>query len=51
MEWASVAVYLAVVVTVALGMCYGGYYLSPKKQNPEKLETYECGVPLLSQSR
>ena len=51
MPWARVAVYLAVVVTVAVGMCYAGYFLSPKKPNPEKLETYECGVPLLTMSR
>jgi NADH-quinone oxidoreductase subunit A len=50
-EWANVAVYLAVVVTVAAGMCYAGFFLSPKKPNPDKLDPYECGVPLVTESR
>jgi NADH-quinone oxidoreductase subunit A len=51
MEWAHVAVYLLVVVLIAAGMTYTGYFLSPKKPNAEKLESYECGVPALAETR
>ena len=51
MAWAHVAVYLLIVLTVGLGMSYGGYYLSPKRPRPAKLEPYECGVPPLASSR
>ena len=51
MEWAHVAVYLAVVLLLGGGMVYGGYFLSPKKPNAMKLEPYECGVPQLAETR
>jgi NADH-quinone oxidoreductase subunit A len=51
MEWAHVAVYLLVVVLIGAGMSYGGYFLSPKKPNADKQEPYECGVPLLAETR
>ncbi len=51
MEWASVAIYLIVVLVLGSAMAYGGNLLSPKKPNPEKLETYECGVPILADTR
>ena len=51
MEWAHVAVWFAVAVLVTAGMSYTGYFLSPKKVNPDKLEPYECGVPVLAETR
>jgi len=51
MEWAHVAAYLLVVVLIGSGMSYGGYFLSPKKPNPDKLDPYECGVPVLAETR
>ena len=51
MAWAPVAVYLLVVILIASGMSYGGYFLSPKKPNVDKGDPYECGVPLLSETR
>jgi NADH-quinone oxidoreductase subunit A len=51
MEWAHVAAYLLVVMLIASAMSYGGYFLSPKKPNIDKNQPYECGVPLLAESR
>lgn len=51
MEWAHVAVYAALAVMVASGMCYGGYFLSPKKPNVDKIDVYECGVPAVAETR
>ena len=51
MEWAHVAIYFAVTLFLGSGMVFLGYFLSPKKPNPDKLEPYECGVPLLAETR
>jgi len=51
MEWAHVAAYLLVVLLIGSGMAYGGYFLSPKKPNIDKNSTYECGVPMLAETR
>jgi NADH-quinone oxidoreductase subunit A len=51
MEWAHVAVYLAVVLTIGSAMSFGGYFLSPSKPNEDKLDPYECGVPLVAETR
>lgn len=51
MEWAHVAVYAAFAVLVASGMSYAGYFLSPKKPNQDKLDAYECGVPMVGETR
>ncbi len=51
MEWASVAVFFLVVLIMGSGMAFAGYFLSPKKPNPEKLEIYECGMPPQSATR
>jgi NADH-quinone oxidoreductase subunit A len=51
MEWVHVATYFLVVLMIGSAMSYGGYFLSPKKPSIEKLEAYECGVPLVAESR
>lgn len=51
MEWAHVAVFFAVVLAIAGGMAFGGHLLHPKKPDAVKLEPYECGVPILAETR
>ena len=51
MEWANVAVYFAVIALVGASMAYAGYFLAPKKQNAMKAEPYECGVPIVGETR
>jgi NADH-quinone oxidoreductase subunit A len=51
MEWAHVAAYLIVVLLIGSGMLYVGYFLSPSRPNPDKLDPYECGVPLVAETR
>lgn len=51
MEWAYVAVYLAVVATLAAGLNYAAYFLAPRRPNKDKLDPYECGVPLMGGTR
>lgn len=49
--------YLPVLIFMILGLCVGliapvlGYLLSPKKPDPEKLSTYECGFEPFDDSR
>lgn len=49
--------YLPVLIFMIIGVAVGliapvlGYLLSPKKPNPEKLSTYECGFPTFNDSR
>jgi NADH-quinone oxidoreductase subunit A len=51
MEWAHVAVFLAVVLLVSGVMVFGGHLLHPKSPNAVKSEPYECGVPVLAETR
>ena len=49
--------YLPVLIFIIIGLCVGlvapilGYLLSPKRPNPEKLSTYECGFDPFNDSR
>lgn len=56
MDWLNVAVYSAIVVglgVVILGLTtfVTARWLRPRTQNAEKLDPYECGVPVLSPTR
>ncbi len=56
MEWAKVALYAGCVVGIAATMLSLSYVVTrligPKRPPPrEKLDPYECGVPILSTTR
>lgn len=43
-EWAFVGVFLAIAGILPAVPILLGYLLGPRKPNPVKLDTYECGV-------
>jgi len=51
MEWGSVALYFAVVVALGGGIIAASRLLGPRRPAPEKLDAYECGVPVISSPR
>ena len=51
MEWTHAAIYAASVVGLGASMLIASHSLSPKRIKPGKLDTYECGVPMVSDSR
>ncbi len=51
MDWAYVAVYLAVVASLAAGLNYAAYFLAPSRPTKDKLDPYECGVEPLGVAR
>jgi NADH-quinone oxidoreductase subunit A len=48
MEWGSVALYFAVVVALGGGIVAASRLLGPRRPAPEKLDAYECGVPVIT---
>lgn len=51
MEWSYVAIYLMLVVALGGSMILAHHVLAPRKYKHDKLDTYECGVPLVSDNR
>jgi len=51
MEWGSVALYFAVVVALGGGIIAASRLLGPRRPAPEKLDAYECGVPVITSPR
>lgn len=52
MVWVHVAIYLGVVLAIGGGMLAASEVLSPKKVKAgAKSEPYECGVPLVGETR
>ncbi len=43
-EWIYVALFLIVGLIIPIGAITAGFVLSPKKPNPIKESTYECGI-------
>lgn len=43
-EWIYVALFIAVGLIIPIGAIAAGFILGPKKPNPIKEATYECGV-------
>jgi NADH-quinone oxidoreductase subunit A len=50
-EWATVAIYLAIVAALASGLTFSAWFLAPWRPNPDKLDPYECGVPIQGATR
>jgi NADH-quinone oxidoreductase subunit A len=51
MEWAHVGLYAAIVVGLGVFIVVASRLLGPRRPAPEKLDAYECGVPILSNPR
>lgn len=51
MEWATVAIYLAIVAALASGLTFSAWVLGPWRPNPDKMDPYECGVPVQGATR
>lgn len=43
-EWIYVALFIMVGLIIPIGAIAAGFILGPKKPNPIKEETYECGI-------
>ncbi|MCZ2126453.1 MAG: NADH-quinone oxidoreductase subunit A [Anaerolineales bacterium] len=43
-EWIYVALFLIVGLIIPIGAITAGFILGPKKPNPVKESTYECGI-------
>ncbi len=43
-EWLYVALFFIVGVIIPFGAIAAGFIFGPKKSNPVKLSTYECGI-------
>jgi NADH-quinone oxidoreductase subunit A len=50
-EWAYVAIYLAIVGALASGLTFSAWFLAPWRPNEDKLDAYECGMPVLGATR
>ena len=51
MEWAHVGLYSVIVVALGTAIVVLSRLLGPRRPAPEKLDAYECGVPVLSSPR
>lgn len=51
MELLNLAIFGLLTISVGVGIIYLSGILGPKRGLAEKLDPYECGVPLISSSR
>ena len=49
--WASIALYAFLAIALGVSMLGISRLLGPKRFRKGKLDTYECGVPVMSSSR
>ena len=50
-EYLSIIIFLAVALILSIGFIFINFVFSPKKPDPEKLSTYECGFEAFNDSR
>lgn len=50
-QWSNVAIYAAVIVGIGAFVILISHLLGPRRYKAQKLDPYECGVPLLSSNR
>jgi NADH-quinone oxidoreductase subunit A len=50
-EWTQVAIFAAAVIALGSTILGAAAFLSPKKTKPGKADPYECGVPLVGETR
>lgn len=46
-DWAGVLIFLAVAIAFGAGGIATSFLIHPRRNNPVKLEEYECGVPTI----
>ena len=51
MEWAHVGLYFLIVAGLGAGIVVASRLLGPRRPAPEKLDAYECGVPVITSPR
>jgi len=51
MEWANVGLYFLIVTGLGAGIVVASRLLGPRRPAPEKLDAYECGVPVITSPR
>ena len=50
-EYLSIIIFLAIALILSIGFIFVNFIFSPKKPDPEKLSTYECGFEPFNDSR
>ena len=50
-NWTSLVLYASILIIIAVAMLVISYLLGPKRYRKEKFSPYECGVPLLDDTR
>ncbi len=50
-DYLSIIIFLIIAIGLSTGFILINFFLSPKKPDPEKLSTYECGFEPFSDSR
>jgi NADH:ubiquinone oxidoreductase subunit 3 (subunit A) len=50
-EWLYIALFLLVGLIIPIGAIAAGFVFGPKKPNPIKESTYECGIETVGDSR
>ncbi len=51
MEWTHAAIFAAAVIALGSLILGSSHFVSPSKLKPGKADTYECGVPLVGDTR
>ena len=50
-EYLSIIIFLAIALILSVGFIFVNFIFAPKKPDPEKLSTYECGFEAFNDSR
>ena len=50
-DYLSIIIFLFIAMGLSIGFIFLNFLLSPKKPDPEKLSTYECGFEAFGDSR
>ena len=50
-DYLSIIIFLVIALFLSIGFIFVNFVFSPKKPDPEKLSTYECGFEAFDDSR
>jgi NADH-quinone oxidoreductase subunit A len=51
MGWGSIVIYGLILIVAGIILLMLSRLFGPRRYKPEKMETYECGMPLLADAR
>lgn len=51
MQYVNIAVFAGIIISAVTALVLIAPKLAPSKPDPDKLDTYECGAPILGASR